>query len=71
MKRLIPLILLGLICAQPLRAQDADSLKFKQVHIGVLLQGNYSGESMYIASPVSCAISEPYSLLFISPLYGW
>ena len=49
MKRLIPLILLGLICAQPLRAQDADSLKFKQVHIGVLLQGNYSGESMYIA----------------------
>lgn len=49
MKRLILFILLGLTCVQGLRAQDADSLKFKQVHIGVLLQGNYSGESMYIA----------------------
>jgi len=49
MRRLILFILLGLACVQTLHAQDADSLKYKQVHIGVLLQGNYSGESMYIA----------------------
>ena len=49
MKRFFLFILLGFACAQTLQAQDADSLKFSPVHIGVLLQGNYSGESMYIA----------------------
>lgn len=49
MKRYTLLILLGLFCAHTLLAQDADSLKFKQVHIGLLLQGNIAGESMYIA----------------------
>lgn len=49
MKKLFLFILLGLAGALVSRAQDADSLKFKPVHIGVLLQGNYSGESMYIA----------------------
>jgi len=49
MKKYILFILLGLACAQTLRAQDADSLKFQPTHIGVLLQANYAGESMYIA----------------------
>ena len=48
MRRLFLFILLGLACAQTLRAQDADSLKIKPVSVGVILQGNYAGESMYI-----------------------
>lgn len=48
MRRLFLFILLGLACAQTLRAQDADSLKIKPVSVGVILQGNFAGESMYI-----------------------
>lgn len=48
MKKL-SLLLLLLAGALTLRAQDADSLKFDQVHLGVLLQANYAGEAMYIA----------------------
>ena len=48
MRRLFLFILLGLACAQTLRAQDADSLKIKPVSVGVIFQANYAGESMYI-----------------------
>ncbi len=49
MKRLILPFLLMLAAGSALSAQDADSLKFRTVSMGVILQANYSGESMYIA----------------------
>ncbi|MCR5351955.1 MAG: PorT family protein [Bacteroidales bacterium] len=50
MKNSSILLLLGiLLCSHPAYAQDADSLKFDPVGIGVLVQGNFAGESMYIS----------------------
>ena len=49
MKKSLLLLLLALTGALSLHAQDADSLKFDQVHLGLLLQANYAGEAMYTA----------------------
>lgn len=49
MKKITLLLMLVLTGTLSLRAQDADSLKFDQVHLGLLLQANYAGEAMYIA----------------------
>jgi len=49
MKKFSLLLLLGFLSTLPLCAQDADSLKFDPVDIGVLMQANFSGESMYIS----------------------
>ncbi|MBQ9659872.1 MAG: outer membrane beta-barrel protein [Bacteroidales bacterium] len=49
MKRILIPLLLFFAAGTVLSAQDADSLKFRTVSMGVLLQANYSGESMYIA----------------------
>ena len=49
MKKITLLLMLVLTGTLSLRAQDADSLKFDQVHLGALLQANYAGEAMYIA----------------------
>ncbi|MCR4823731.1 MAG: outer membrane beta-barrel protein [Bacteroidales bacterium] len=48
MKRLT-LILFAVAAALTVHAQDADSLKIDPVSLGVLVQANYAGESMYIA----------------------
>ena len=45
------ILLVMLAGALTLRAQDADSLKFDQVHLGALLQANYAGEAMYSQNP--------------------
>lgn len=50
MKKFITtLALMSVLCLASLHAQDADSLKIKPVSLGVLVQGNFAGEDMYIA----------------------
>lgn len=49
MKKVFTIILATALCLTGLQAQDADSLKFKPVTLGVLAQANYAGEDMYIA----------------------
>ena len=48
MKRLSLLLLLAILPVLSLRAQDADSLKFPPVSLGVLLQNSLSGELMHV-----------------------
>lgn len=48
MKRLPLLLLLAILPVLSLRAQDADSLKFPPVSLGVLLQNSLSGELMHV-----------------------
>lgn len=49
MKKILLIFLSLTLCLTTLRAQDADSLKFRVVSLGVLAQGNYAGEDMFIA----------------------
>ena len=49
MKKALLFLLTATVCLTALHAQDADSLKFKPVTLGALLQANFAGEDMYIA----------------------
>ena len=49
MRKILLFLLTTTVCLTALHAQDADSLKFKPVTLGALLQANFAGEDMYIA----------------------
>jgi len=49
MKKISLIILTIALSLTSLHAQDADSLKFRTVRLGALVQANFAGEDMYIA----------------------
>lgn len=49
MKKFTLILLTIALSMTSLRAQDADSLKFRTVSLGALVQANFAGEDMYIA----------------------